>query len=274
MSTILLWIAKGINRLFSRGFQRKGYFDAWRYIYRLGLTGMGRIQGNPIDNNGELDVMRLISQKQKKDLVVFDVGANVGQYTTHLLQTCSGRSVNIHLFEPSSANGEQLNRVFIKKQSDQVRIHINVMALGDEDKEAYLFADVPGSDLASLHDLRTPIRPFDEDAREWVRVSTLDSYCRQTGIEQIDLLKIDVEGAEFQVLKGAESMIRQGNIDAIQFEFGAGNITSRIFFRDFWELLSDQYDFHQVVMGGLIPIPAYSNEWEIFRTTNYLLLRK
>jgi FkbM family methyltransferase len=274
MNTILLWIAKAVNRLFSRGFQREAYFEAWRYIYRLGLTGMGRIQGNPIEQNGELDVMRLISQKQKKELVAFDVGANVGHYATHLLQAWSGRSVSLHLFEPSTSNGKRLHRDLADKQSDLVRIHINVMALGDEDKEAYLYADEPGSDLASLHDLRTPIRSFDESAREWVRVTTLDSYCRHTGVGQIDLLKIDVEGAEFQVLKGAESMIRQGAIEAIQFEFGAGNITSRVFFRDFWELLSDQYQFHQVVKGGLIPIPVYSSEWEIFRTANYLLIRK
>lgn len=274
MNTILLWLAKAINRLFSKGFQRKEYFDAWRYIYRLGLTGMGRIQGNPIEHNGELDVMRLIGQKQKKELVAFDVGSNVGQYATHLLQNWSGRSLALHMFEPSTANGELLNRVFNDKQSDLVRIHINVMALGDENKEAFLYADEPGSDLASLHDLRTPIRPFDDSAREWVRVSTIDTYCREAGIDHIDLLKIDVEGAEFQVLKGAETMIRQGAIDAIQFEFGAGNITSRVFFRDFWELLCDQYHFHQVVRGGLIPIPVYSNEWEIFRTANYLLIRK
>ena len=274
MSTILLWIAKIVNRMFSRYFQREAYFEAWLYIYRLGLTGMGRIQGNPIEQNGELDVMRLISQKPKKELVAFDVGANVGQYATHLLQAWSGRSVSLHLFEPSTTNGKRLHRDLADKQSDLVRIHINVMALGDDNKEAFLYTDHQGSDLASLHNLRTPIRPFDESAKEWVRVSTVDTYCQQLDIDHIDLLKIDVEGAELQVLRGAESMIRQGAIDAIQFEFGAGNITSRVFFRDFWELLSDRYRFHQVVKGGLIPIPAYSSEWEIFRTANYLLIRK
>jgi hypothetical protein len=90
----------------------------------------------------------------------------------------------------------------------------------------------------------------------------------------VDLLKIDVEGFEYKVLSGAMESIRAGKIKKIQFEFGAGNITARVFFHDFWELLSDRYHFAQVLSGGTVPINKYSNEWEIFKTTNYLLTLK
>jgi hypothetical protein len=50
--------------------------------------------------------------------------------------------------------------------------------------------------------------------------TTLDIYCEERGIARIDLLKIDVEGAELQVLQGAQEMLRARRIGCVAFEFG------------------------------------------------------
>jgi hypothetical protein len=51
-----------------------------------------------------------------------------------------------------------------------------------------------------------------------VKVLTLDSFCEQRSIEKIDLLKVDVEGFEIEVFKGAKRMLENKNIQIIAFE--------------------------------------------------------
>jgi hypothetical protein len=69
--------------------------------------------------------------------------------------------------------------------------------------------------------------------RERVRSSTIDIFCQKRNITHIDLLKIDVEGAEYQVMLGARHMLEQKRIGCCVFEFGAttfdmGNTPSMI----------------------------------------------
>jgi hypothetical protein len=61
-------------------------------------------------------------------------------------------------------------------------------------------------------------------------------------ITQVDLLKIDTEGHEFDVLLGASGMVRTGAIAAVQFEFGETLLGTRYHFKDFWDLLSPYCD--------------------------------
>ena len=57
-------------------------------------------------------------------------------------------------------------------------------------------------------------------ATEEVPATTVDNYCESNGVARIDLLKIDVEGAELQVLLGAERTLRAKRVRCLTFEFG------------------------------------------------------
>ena len=94
---------------------------------------------------------------------------------------------------------------------------------------------------------------------------------RKNGIEQINFLKVDVEGNEYKVFSGAQGMINQGRIKHIQLEFGGCNIDSRTFFRDFWDLLSNKYDFYRIMRDGLIKIEKYTEAHECFLYQNIYL---
>jgi Methyltransferase FkbM domain len=82
---------------------------------------------------------------------------------------------------------------------------------------------------------------------------------------------VDVEGNELNVLKGASEMIRKGNIDFIQFEFGGTDIDSRTFFQDFYYLLKDNYKIYRIYRNGLDPIRQYNQTQEIFLASITLL---
>jgi FkbM family methyltransferase len=90
-----------------------------------------------------------------------------------------------------------------------------------------------------------------------VQVIDLDTFVSDRGIKQIDLLKIDTEGHELSVLEGAQRLLRDRRISAIQFEFNEMNVISRTFFRDFYTALPE-YKLFRMVRDGLIPLPTYS----------------
>ncbi len=251
------------------------YFKSWEYIYRIGLLGMGRLTGNPIEKSGELDVIKKILASPGNEATIFDVGANKGQYSSHIMAEVKGqKKLQLHLFEPAISNVPMLKEQFNSSRYPDHFFIVNQFALSDTNSTGYLYTDEHGSDLGSLLNLKVPIRPFDDNKKETVETVKLDHYAEKNNIKIIDFLKIDVEGAEYKVLSGAMNLIDQKRIKNIQFEFGAGNITARIFFNDFWELLSSRYHFFQVLSGGLVPVTKYNTDMEIFKTTNYFLVLK
>src|SRR5258708_1156157 len=71
------------------------------------------------------------------------------------------------------------------------------------------------------------------------KMDTIDNFCKINNISNIDFLKIDVEGHELSVLKGAQYMLTNKHIKIIQFEFNSHNVYSRVFLRDFYLMLKD-----------------------------------
>ena len=116
--------------------------------------------------------------------------------------------------------------------------------------------------------------PGHEIARvDEVELRTLDQVAGELGLARIDLLKVDVEGHELPVLKGARGLLDAGAIEAVQFEFGERSLYSRTFLRDFFELLGRDFDFFRVTPRGLRRL-EYSPAAEIFvQEANYLAMR-
>jgi hypothetical protein len=70
-------------------------------------------------------------------------------------------------------------------------------------------------------------------------------------------------------------MLESGAIRFIQFEISAACIDARVFFRDFWEALGQEYVLFRVLAHGLAPVPGYDETREVFkRATNYLAERR
>lgn len=85
---------------------------------------------------------------------------------------------------------------------------------------------------------------------------------------------MDIEGAEYNALLGASNMLKDSKIKAIQIEFGGCCIDAKLFFRDYWNMLSKQYYVYRIIPGGLIRIEKYEEKLEIFLTCNYLFVNK
>lgn len=103
-------------------------------------------------------------------------------------------------------------------------------------------------------------------------MTTIERYCNENNLEAVSFVKIDTEGSEFAVLKGAESIIKAGEIDAIQIEINAMNVMSRTFIYDFYKLMP-HFTFYRLHRDGLIPLGPYRPQHEIFLFHNLLAVR-
>lgn len=252
-----------------------GSYEFFERLYRLSLTGMGILvdpgSGEKLETMG-LYCTRMVLEQRKpgKKFVVFDVGANEGQFCAKLLNVFNGASIQIHSFEPSAQAFAKLNAGLAGRNLPVSTYNI---ALGDREETLPLFTNKPGSQIASLTKRRLEHHGIEMTPMETVEVKTLDLFCRENGTEEIDFLKLDVEGHEMKCLLGAADMIERGKVAAIQFEFGGTNIDSRTFLQDFFYLLK-KYDIHRVLLDGIRRIETYSELDEIFSAQNFLAFRR
>lgn len=147
--------------------------------------------------------------------VCFDIGANKGQ-TIQQFQRYFEHPL-IHAFEPATATYQALC-----KQSFGASVHIHQLALGEEVGTAE-FRNYRQSELSSflaMHPNRQENLFADEEllSIETVLVETLDHFCTTQAIQHIDLLKIDTQGFEAPVLRGATSLFDQQRIGAVLLE--------------------------------------------------------
>lgn len=212
--------------------------------------------------NGELWLLNWLTERLGPSPVVFDVGANVGRYSQAVLQRIP--EARLYSLEPSSAAFDKL------KQALGSRGTALPFALGAEDAEQPLYADRPGSELGSL--LQRDLHRHGLDVREMetVTVRRLETLCDELAVERIDLLKIDAEGSELEVLRGAGAMLGT-RIGVIQFEFGGTAIDAHEALRGFFDLLEPAYRIHRLLPRTLWPLD-YSERLEIFEYANYVAL--
>jgi FkbM family methyltransferase len=253
-----------ILRLYRSIFARPRFYKLNYAVFRLGLGGLG-IRNWENDNvTGEKYLVTKVLPKRitRADPVIFDVGANLGVMTSLLLEHFPGAT--IHAFEPHPKN---LARLREKLSSPRVVLHD--VALGEARGAMSLFdrADSDGSFHASLfEDVITEIHRQGAVSHA-VRMETLDDAAAEVGVTYIDFLKIDVEGGELAVLKGASRLLRDKRIGCIQFEFNEMNVISRTFFRDFRKVLPD-HELFRMLPKGLLPVNDLPLQSELFGFQN------
>lgn len=264
---------KSVKEQIHRSLQRLlGWFGARANINFLDLAydQLGILKYQDAQTSGEEFFLGTWLPKllNKQDPVVFDVGANVGDYL-ELVKRFFPRA-QCYAFEPSSAACETIRARF---SANDVKLHR--VALGPTAGTAtlYNYRGRPGSSHGSLHrGVFEEIHGATDLVEEETPIVTVDEFCKASGIKRIDLLKIDTEGTEFDVLLGAVEMIKSGAVDVVQFEFNEMNLISRVFLRDYFSFLP-KYRFFRLNTNGLIALGAYDPRNEIFKFQNIVAVR-
>jgi FkbM family methyltransferase len=240
------------------------------FPYRVGRLLMSEARFDvPNDPacNGEREVQATVLRygEPGRKTVVFDVGANVGDWTCALLEQAAGlATLDVHAFEPCSGTYD-----ILLSRIGTLSVSANVVpvrkACSSSSGAGSLHVVGVGAGTNSL----TCAEPA--DSIEQIELVSIDDYCRTSDIDHVSLLKIDAEGHDIEVIKGATRMLKQQNIEVLQFEYNQRWIFNSAFLRDVFNILSPWgYRIGKVTPYGVEFYESWDWELETFREGNYL----
>lgn len=252
----LFWLLILIGRPFG-GFRPRRilYYCAHRGydLESLKLKGMapidtcwgGKIYGHPyyhldrdIIINGYYDesLHSLLEKKIKPNSTVFDIGANIGEVSLHMAYLV-GSGGRVYAFEPAPSLYLRLTDN-ISVNNFQERILVSRVALSN--KSGYQSFAVAAEDqenqgMGSLINMQNDVVSHTIT----VQTQTLDSFVKEFGVQNIDFMKIDIQGSEYAFIEGAKNVLTTMGPDLV-IEISESDLScAEITPKDLLELLFD-----------------------------------
>jgi FkbM family methyltransferase len=200
--------------------------------------------------------------------VILDIGANIGLWSL-ILSDAVGDRGTVCSFEPALASFEVLsNNVRINEAENVITNHI---ALSNTNGSIRLYHDIDSS-RNSLGQTRTS----GNTDYEIVDTKTIDTYVANAGLNKVDFIKIDVEGAEPLVFQGANETLDKFK-PGVLFEINPNALRALGFQHEAsWSILSHLgYRFYELNSNRLVEMsncPTGGNVWAVHpNSTNFLL---
>ena len=213
----------------------------------------------------ELSIIRECIQEGD---VVFDVGAFHGEWSENVRG--SVKNCSLHLFEASPDAFETLSSGTLQNEV------INHVAVADGEGRVgfHVYRDKPMlSTIYRRLSVEESLLPTGFDSYEVPSICLDDYWAPENGL--INFLKIDVEGAEYDVLRGANNLLQRGAIDYIQFEYGGTFADSATTLKSvFFYLKRHGYHLFKVTDSAFDHIAEFSEQLEDFGYANYLAVNE
>ena len=160
----------------------------------------------------EEKILNCWTKAAKEAEVIFDVGANFGIYS--LAALASQPNAVVHAFEATPEIAGRLRQIAHLNSLDNLLIH--EVAVASQSGQAILRRY--RGDSGTNEGMNYICADTGEPGAERVQTICLDEFCRECRIAHIDLLKLDVQGNEDSVLRGAEGLVRLGQVGTIFME--------------------------------------------------------
>jgi FkbM family methyltransferase len=178
------------------------------------LMSIFRSNSKSSKNESAFDAQRLFFDGNN-NMTIFDVGAYVGDVTRIYMDIFLGAA--IYCFEPYAESFRQLEKLsenkMVRTYQTAVSDHIGKTKLYvNADRTCNSFFSRPVSGPAYYPEKAQSVGEIEVDT------TTIDNFCSWQKIERIDILKLDVEGAEKKVLSGANDKLEKNNIYLIYTE--------------------------------------------------------
>ena len=167
--------------------------------------------------------------KNEKNLVVFDIGCFRGVFTKNILKLIDRKKIKFYLFDINKNTKKYISNLILSRN-----ISYNEVALSDKNGTAEYnynsFFESSGSSLSSLYRndakwissrkflLKILLQSTKNYVKYHVPTLTLDTFVKKKRIKSIDLLKVDIDGSEYEFLQGAKVTLKENKIKVILIE--------------------------------------------------------
>ncbi|NBA87933.1 FkbM family methyltransferase [Emticicia sp. CRIBPO] len=231
--------------------------------FGISINRLYENRNHDIMSNGEWTVLKKIAQIHPA--VIIDGGANNGEYSLAINDLAP--ECKVYAFEPVEITYQKLFSVI----KDRQNIYPVNKGLYKENcgKEINIYPSYAHSSLYVVKGVS-----YIAQQKTTIQLVSGDSFLTDHNIEKVDLLKIDIEGAEYDALLGFKQSIASGKIKAIQFEYGYINISTRKLLIDFYEFLES----HGYILGKIYPKSVEFRKYELihedFIGPNFIAVRK
>jgi len=167
--------------------------------------------------------------KNEKNLVVFDIGCFRGVFTKNILKLIDRKKIKFYLFDINKNTKKYISNLILSRN-----ISYNEVALSDKNGTAEYnynsFFESSGSSLSPLFRndakwissrkflLKILLQSTKNYVKYRVPTLTLDTFVKKKRIKSIDLLKVDIDGSEYEFLQGAKVTLKENKIKVILIE--------------------------------------------------------
>jgi FkbM family methyltransferase len=137
--------------------------------------------------------------KHNNDCIIIDIGANYGYLSTVWALSVSKNNGKVVSFEPSPSVSEIFNELIQINKLDS-KILLKKYATGNRNETIKMY------DYGTTANIKNNIN---KNESFLIKMITLDSFIKTENIEKVDLIKIDTDGYEFEILKGAKNILEK-----------------------------------------------------------------
>jgi FkbM family methyltransferase len=202
-----------------------------KILQTISKTGYELVGNKPIikHNNFNAIIKFLINELCKiKNPIIFDVGANAGQSIERFINLFKNDDLNIYSFEPTP----KLFEILKNKYNSKKNIKIFQSALNDKIIKSKFFSyEYDKVNSFTQIDKNSKFNKFlslknkdflNLETQIEVQTNTIDNVVNEQNIDNIDVLKIDIQGNEDKVLEGSKILLKSNKIKLIELELILG----------------------------------------------------
>ncbi len=250
-----------------------------RNIYRLARAMYLHARGdiaNDMTRNGEMLIQNCVLSGWRADyaknhkLVIFDVGANIGEWSAALLEQLKshaiGERINLFSFEPVPATAKTLRG---NLPGNLACLHIEELALSSSVGTAEIYVAAANAGTNSLHDDPATAN----QTTVTIAITTAVDFCETRAIQHVHLLKCDTEGHDMEVIRGALPLLKEERLSVLQFEYNHRWIFSRNFLLDVFNAVKSMpYKVAKLQEDHVLVFEKWHPELDKFFEGNYALI--
>jgi FkbM family methyltransferase len=205
------------------------------------------------DGNPENHESALIERVLRPGMSVVDVGANHGMFSLEAARL-TGPEGLVHAFEPTPSTYRLLSNNIAVNDLETVKLFPCALWEAPGTARLRVHKEMSGLNTMATLDVTWNRKRLAADEIIEVPVTTLDAHAAAEGLDRIDFLKIDVEGFELGVIRGARGLLEARRVDLILLEIGDATCSAAMVRPDdvLNELESLGYELHRITPEGKV----------------------